>query len=64
VLVIVYHLLSDPTARFHDLGAEHYESRINKERRARKPSHPTPGRHRTKIVIRNGMAAIIEPEAA
>jgi transposase len=23
VLVIVYHLLSDPTARFHDLGAEH-----------------------------------------
>jgi hypothetical protein len=35
VLTIVYHLLSDPDARFHDLGADHYDSRINKERRAR-----------------------------
>jgi transposase len=28
VLVIVYHLLADPTASFWDLGAEHYQSRI------------------------------------
>lgn len=35
VLTIAYHLLADPQARYHDLGAHHYESRINKDRRAR-----------------------------
>ena len=35
VLVIVCHLLSDPDVRFCDLGAGHYESRIDKHRRAR-----------------------------
>lgn len=35
ILVIVWHLLDDPTARFHDLGAEFYERRVNKDRRAR-----------------------------
>jgi hypothetical protein len=63
VLVIVYHLLSDPTARFHDLGAEHYESRINKERRARNLATQLQAVTGQKIVIRNGLAAI-EPEAA
>ncbi len=28
-------MLSDPAARFHDLGSDYYESRINRERRAR-----------------------------
>ena len=35
VLTIVWHLLSDPDARFHDLGSDYYESRINKQRRQR-----------------------------
>jgi transposase len=35
VLTIVWHLLSDPDARFHDLGADFYESRLNKDRRTR-----------------------------
>jgi hypothetical protein len=30
LLTIAYHLLTDPDARFHDFGAGHYESRINK----------------------------------
>ena len=32
ILVIVWHLLSDPTARFQDLGAGFYDTRINAER--------------------------------
>jgi transposase len=32
ILIIVWHLLADPTARFHDLGAGFYDTRINPER--------------------------------
>jgi len=35
ILVIVWNLLSDPTARFHDLGPDYYTRRIDTERRAR-----------------------------
>jgi transposase len=35
VLTIIWHLLSDPDARYHDLGATYYESQINKQRRQR-----------------------------
>jgi transposase len=35
ILVIVWHLLADPTARFTDLGPGHYETTINKNRKAR-----------------------------
>jgi transposase len=35
VLTIVWHLLSDPNARYHDLGADFYESRLTKQRRQR-----------------------------
>ena len=35
ILVIVWHLLADPTARFHDLGAGFYDTRINPERSKR-----------------------------
>ena len=31
-LVVVWHLLADPNARFVDLGADFYERRVNKER--------------------------------
>ena len=31
ILVIVWHLLSDPQARFHDLGAGFYDTRIGPE---------------------------------
>ena len=39
ILVIVWHLLADPTARFHDLGADFYASRIDKQRRIRNLVH-------------------------
>ncbi|MBV8177433.1 MAG: IS110 family transposase [Mycobacterium sp.] len=35
ILVIVFHLLSDPTATFNDLGSDFYARRIDKERRTR-----------------------------
>jgi transposase len=35
ILVIVWHLLSDPTARFYDLGAGFYDTRINADRTRR-----------------------------
>jgi len=35
ILVIVWHLLADPTARFHDLGPDFYDSRIDKNKKAR-----------------------------
>jgi transposase len=35
ILVIIWHLLSDPTVRFHDLGAGFYDTRIGSERATR-----------------------------
>jgi transposase len=35
ILIIVWHLLADPTARFHDLGADYYASRIDTTRKTR-----------------------------
>jgi len=35
ILVIIWHLLSDPDARFHDLGSGFYATRIDPERRRR-----------------------------
>jgi len=33
VLTIVWHLLSNPTARYQDLGADYYTTKINQRRR-------------------------------
>ena len=35
ILEIIWHLLADPAARYHDLGAGYYASRINKDKKAR-----------------------------
>jgi transposase len=35
ILVIVWHLLADPTARYHDLGSDYYLRRIDDRRRTR-----------------------------
>src|SRR5215211_7707215 len=35
ILVIVWHLLADPAARYHDLGAGYYASRTDKDKKAR-----------------------------
>jgi hypothetical protein len=33
ILIIVWHILADPTARLVDLGSDFYERRVNKDRR-------------------------------
>jgi len=38
-LIIIWHLLSDPEARYADLGAGFYDTRINPERRKRAHIH-------------------------
>jgi transposase len=35
ILVIIWHLLANPAARYHDLGAGYYASRIDTERKTR-----------------------------
>jgi transposase len=63
LLTIVYYLLSDPDAKFSDLGPGYYESRINKHRRARDLAtqlHALTGQH---IVIRDGKAIITDTAA-
>src|SRR5512132_2480685 len=35
IMMIVWHLLADPTARFHDLGADYYANRIDTTRKTR-----------------------------
>lgn len=35
ILVIVWHLLADPDARYHDLGSDFYDNRIGPERKKR-----------------------------
>jgi transposase len=39
ILVIIWHLLSDPQARFHDLGPDFYDNRIGPERKKRNHIH-------------------------
>ena len=35
ILVIIWHLLHDPRARFADLGPDHYQNKIDKNKNAR-----------------------------
>ncbi|MFL5883393.1 MAG: IS110 family transposase [Actinomycetota bacterium] len=35
ILIIIWHLLSDPQARFHDLGPDFYDTRIDADRKKR-----------------------------
>jgi transposase len=64
VLVIVFHLLSDPAVRFRDLGADHFDTRIDKHRRARNLATQLQALTGQKITIRGGKAVIAEAEAA
>lgn len=57
-LIDAWHLLSDPTARFTDLGSRHFESRINAERRARSLATQLQALTGQKITIRDGKALI------
>ena len=63
VLTIVYHLLSDADLDFCELGPGHYESRINKNRRARDLATQLQALTGQRIVIRDGKAIITDNAA-
>ena len=63
VLTVVYHLLSDADLSFCDLGPAHYESRINKNRRARDLATQLQVLTGQRITIRDGKAIIIDTAA-
>ena len=39
ILVIIWHLLADPTSRYHDLGPDYHTNRINTDRKIRNLIH-------------------------
>jgi len=39
ILVVVWHLLADPTARFHDLGSDFHTAHVDKDRKTRTLVH-------------------------
>jgi transposase len=63
VLTVVYHLLSDTDLSFCELGPAHYESRINKHRRARDLATQLQALTGQHIVIRDGKAIITDNAA-
>jgi transposase len=63
VLTVIWHLLADPEAHFCDLGPEHYDSRINKDRKVRNLARHLQALTGQTIVVRDGKVTV-EPEAA
>jgi len=63
VLTIIYHLLSDSELRFCDLGADYYESRINKHRRVRDLATQLQALTGQHIVIHGGKVVITDTAA-
>ena len=63
VLTVVYHLLADADLDFCELGPAHYESRINKHRRARDLATQLQALTGQHIVIRDGKAIITDNAA-
>jgi len=63
VQTAIYHLLSDPDARFCDLGPGYYESRVNKHRRARDLATQLHALTGQPIAIRDGKAVITDTAA-
>jgi Transposase IS116/IS110/IS902 family len=46
ILIIIYHLLADPAARYRDLGPDHYDVRVNRDRKIRSLIHQLQGHQR------------------
>ena len=51
ILKIVWHLLSDPDARYHDLGPDFYQSKINTKRRERNLIHQLEALTGQKVIL-------------
>jgi transposase len=64
LLTSVYHLLADPTATYHELGATYHDTLINQDRRARHLACALEAVTGQTILIRDGKAHIIDAEQA
>jgi transposase len=62
VLTIIWHLLSDPEAHYQDLGPDHYDSRINTDRRTRQLARHLEALTGQKITIEDGKITAIGPD--
>ena len=63
LLTHIWHLLSDPDARYRDLGADHYQSKINKDRRTRDLARALQAITGQTLLVRDGKITIAEPAA-
>lgn len=63
VLTHAYQLMSNPNADYAELGADHYTSRIDPNRRARQLAHQLQQITGQTIIIHNGKMHIAEPTA-
>jgi transposase len=57
-LTIIWHLLSEPDARFQDLGVDFYETRINRDRQVRNLAGQLQRLTGQTLLINNGQLAI------
>lgn len=63
LLTHIWHLLADPQAHYRDLGADHYQTKISKERRARDLARALQAMTGQTLLIRDGKVLIAEPAA-
>ncbi|MFE3453272.1 hypothetical protein ACFXJ8_30540, partial [Nonomuraea sp. NPDC059194] len=61
VLTVIWHLLADPAEHFIDLGPDFYDSRINKDRKARNLARHLEAITGQKIEIRDGKVVVHDP---
>lgn len=60
LLTHIWWLLSDPAAHYHDLGADHYQTKINKERRARDLARALQAVTGQTILVRDGKITLAD----
>jgi transposase len=63
LLTHIWHLLSDPQRHYVDLGVDHYQAKINKERRARDLARALQAVTGQTILVRDGKISIADPAA-
>jgi transposase len=63
VLTIVWHLLSDPQARYHNLGPDFYDTRIDNDHHARNLARQLEHLTGQQLRISDGQLVIARPAA-
>jgi hypothetical protein len=61
VLTIIWHLLTDPGARDHDLGPSYHDAKINQQRRQRDPTRQLEHLTGQKVILQPGRTRLPQP---